>query len=159
MRFKFDLILTLFYTRHWVKNESKLNCITPQESSQVYQGENLRLTACTRTHKPRVKITGSGYDVPSNKLIKLFTFYLLLQEVSSPTKSAAAAVEEIPVEKVDLPVQLHIPGLASADQYFNISRDSSVSGGAKKKKKKDKKGKKRRESEATTDDGAEQVSL
>ena len=76
-------------------------------------------------------------------------------------KSAAAAVEEIPVEKVDLPVQLHIPGLASADQYLNICRDSSVSGGgkgAKKKKRKDKKGKKRRESEVTTDDGAEQVS-
>ena len=60
------------------------------------------------------------------------------------------------MEKVDLPVQLHIPGLASADQYLNISRDSSVSG-AKKKKKKDKKGKKRRESEVTTDDGADQV--
>ena len=85
----------------------------------------------------------------------------LFQETPSPTKSsaaAAAAVEDIPVEKVDLPVQLHIPGLASADQYLNISRDSSVSG-AKKKKKKDKKGKKRRESEVTTDDGADQVSL
>ena len=85
----------------------------------------------------------------------------MFQETPSPTKTsaaAAAAVEEIPVEKVDLPVQLHIPGLASADQYLNISRDSSVSG-AKKKKKKDKKGKKRRESEATTDDGADQVRL
>ena len=33
MRFDFDLILTLFYTRNWVKNESKLNRITPKESS------------------------------------------------------------------------------------------------------------------------------
>ena len=85
----------------------------------------------------------------------------LLQETPSPTKSSAsatAAVEEIPVEKVDLPVQLHIPGLASADQYLNISRDSSESG-VKKKKKKDKKGKKRRESEATTDDGTDQVRI
>ena len=33
MQFDFDLILTLFYTRNWVKNESKSNRITPKESS------------------------------------------------------------------------------------------------------------------------------
>ena len=30
MRFNFDLIWTQFYTRKWVKNESKLNRITPE---------------------------------------------------------------------------------------------------------------------------------
>ena len=54
----------------------------------------------------------------------------------TPTPASSSfAVEEIPVQQVDL----QIPGLASADQYLNISRDSSVTGVKEKKRKKKKK--------------------
>jgi AP-3 complex subunit delta-1 len=64
-----------------------------------------------------------------------------LKEVSTPVKTPETPVEDIPIQQLDLSgVQLQIPGLASTDQYFNISRESSVNGGDKKKKKKKKKG-------------------
>merc|ERR1711915_239923 len=56
---------------------------------------------------------------------------------SSPLRTASSnGVEEIAVQAIDLEVPLHIPGLASADSYFNLEskRDKK-----KKKKKKTKK--------------------
>lgn len=74
------------------------------------------------------------------------------QDSSTPTG------EEIPaVQAVDLGVPLHIPGLASADQYLNISRDSSVMGEkAKKKKKKSKKSKKNTITASSEEDDEEE---
>jgi len=72
---------------------------------------------------------------------------------SSNTDGMATPVEDIPVQNIDLGnVSLNIPGLASADQYLNISHDSSDHGGeATKKAKKKKKKKKHRQSTASED--------
>ena len=79
-------------------------------------------------------------EARKNRLLEQSMNPNYLKDVTSPLKAASAAVEEIPVQQVDLGgVQLQIPGLASADQYLNISRDSSVNGEKKKKKKKKKK--------------------
>jgi len=74
----------------------------------------------------------------------------LKDSCSSPanaTGGEATPVEDIPVQSVDLGASLHIPGLATADQYLNISRDSSDHGEKKKGKKK----KKRRQREMSED--------
>jgi len=57
--------------------------------------------------------------------------------------------EEIPVQAIDLDVPLHIPGLASADSYFNLDPSSS----SKDKKKKKKKNKKKAVSSSEEEDG------
>ena len=81
----------------------------------------------------------------------------------SPARSSATGGTETPVDDgssvppvqpIDLGVPLHIPGLASADQYLNISRDSSVQGErAEKAKKKKKHKKKHRKSTASSGPG------
>lgn len=68
--------------------------------------------------------------------------YLKDTPTRSPAKSAPGSVtpvDDIPVQTIDLGVPLQIPGLASADQYLNISRESSELGDKKKKKKKKRK--------------------
>eukprot|EP00095_Tigriopus_kingsejongensis_P012727 snap_masked-scaffold43_size480169-processed-gene-2.9 protein:Tk12727 transcript:snap_masked-scaffold43_size480169-processed-gene-2.9-mRNA-1 annotation:"ap-3 complex subunit delta-1-like isoform x3" len=61
-------------------------------------------------------------------------------EVKSRNESANA-LDEIPIQPIDLGIPLHIPGLASSDQYFNISQSASELGEERKKKKKKKKSK------------------
>ena len=76
---------------------------------------------------------------------------------SSSTGNNRSPVDDIPVQSIDLGVPLHIPGLASADQYLNISRDSSVKGEGKKKSKKGKKKKSKKrggEEDSSEDDEA-----
>lgn len=61
----------------------------------------------------------------------------LKDSARSPLRQISASVDEIAVQAIDLAVPLHIPGLASADTYFNLEPSSSE----KKKKKKKKKAK------------------
>ncbi len=77
----------------------------------------------------------------------------------NPRQGTAGEETIPPVQTIDLGVPLHVPGIATADQYLNISRDSSVHGGernvgeidsdAAKKSKKKKKKKRRRSSTMT----------
>lgn len=62
------------------------------------------------------------------------------------SEQEAAAVDDIPIQPIDLGVPLHIPGLASSDQYFNISRSSSGMGTEEDRKKRNKKKKKKNKS-------------
>lgn len=66
--------------------------------------------------------------------------FYLKDSQRSPARQVTP-VDDIPVQTIDLGVPLTIPGLATTDQYMNISRDSSVNG-TKKKHKKHKKHKK-----------------
>ena len=106
-------------------------------------------------------------EEPTEEEIRQSKEQRLLQQVNDPnylkdvpSKSAVTTpVEEIPIQTIDLGVPLHIPGLASADQYLNISRESSVQGDKKKKKRK--KSKKKKNGDKASDDedvqGAEAV--
>ena len=68
--------------------------------------------------------------------------YLKDTPKASPARSASAAsVSELqPPQELDLDVQLHIPGLANTNSYFNLSTSNGEE--KKKSKKKKKKGKK-----------------
>merc|ERR1712200_109671 len=64
--------------------------------------------------------------------------YLKAATPKSPSIQANG-VDEIPVQAIDLDVPLHIPGLASADSYFNLDPATSKENKKKKKKKNKKK--------------------
>ena len=59
-------------------------------------------------------------------------------------------IDDVPIQTIDLGVPLHIPGLASADQYLNISRESSEQGDLAGNRKKKKKSKKKKSSKTVT---------
>merc|ERR1712032_1717933 len=67
--------------------------------------------------------------------------YLKDTPKASPSRSASAvSVSDLqPPQELDIDVQLHIPGLANTESYFNLSHSN---GEEKKKSKKKKKGKK-----------------
>lgn len=157
----------------WI-NEPPPSESSEEESEEEFLDKKNYHVFVEESPKAKSKKSSKKVDEPTEEELKKQREARVLERSMNPNylkdvKPSTPKIEtepesdasSIPVQTIDLGVPIIIPGLASAEQYMNMSRDSSVHGEKDKKKKKKKK-RKRKQSDATAqstdeDEGVPQV--